>query len=127
MNGRRLPLVKYLIGFSLALLAVSNCFNVQSNSSNPTSSDTAAASHMQAAKPDPRNSSLVSLAAANHGGAVASSRGGADMARAALATHASIFSSAASPFAPAITATKSHMPAGNANPGDTLTYTVIIT
>ena len=69
MNGRRLPLVKYLIGFSLALLAVSNCFNVQSNSSNSTSPVTAAASRIEAAKPDQRNSSLGSLAATNPGGA----------------------------------------------------------
>src|SRR2546423_13157872 len=82
---------------------------------------------MEAAKPDQRNSSLGSLAATNPGGAFASSRGGAAIRRADLATHASIFSSTASPFAPTITATKSHMPAGNANPGDTLTYTVVIT
>jgi uncharacterized repeat protein (TIGR01451 family) len=126
MNGRKLPLVKYLIGFSLALLAVSNFFNVQSNSSNSTSPVTAAASRIEAAKPDQRNSSRVAFAATNPGSAVASSRGGAAITRADLATHASLFSPSASPFAPTITATKSHMPAGNANPGDTLTYTIVI-
>jgi hypothetical protein len=44
-------------------------------------------------------------------------------ARAELATRASAFS----PFAPNITATKSHTPPGSANPGDTLTYTIVIT
>src|SRR5436305_3430759 len=124
MQRRRLPLLNYLLGFSLALLVVSTCFNVQSNSSNSTSSVTAAASPIEAAKPDQRNSSLVSLAATNHGGLFTLSRGGAAIERRDLATHASIFSSVASPFAPTITATKSHMPAGSANPGDTLTYMV---
>jgi len=47
-------------------------------------------------------------------------------ARAELAAPASAFS-AFSPFAPNITATKSHTPAGNAHPGDILTYTIVIT
>src|SRR5437764_12741253 len=117
MKRRRLPLVKYLMGFSLALLAVSNCFNVQSNSTNSTSFRVADASRLEAAKPAPPPSSLVSLAAANYGGRFASSPGGAAIARADLAPHAGLVSSVASPFAPTLTATKSPQPAGSANPG----------
>ncbi|HWO02277.1 MAG TPA: HYR domain-containing protein [Blastocatellia bacterium] len=44
-------------------------------------------------------------------------------APAGLAARASAFS----PFAPNMTATKSHTPSGSVHPGDTLTYTVVIT
>src|SRR5215813_1070509 len=37
-----------------------------------------------------------------------------------------IFTGTATPLAPTVTATKSHTPTGNRSPGDTLTYTVVI-
>jgi uncharacterized repeat protein (TIGR01451 family) len=125
MRKSSLRLIKYVIGFSLALIAVSNCFNVQSSSSS-TALQPYDASRTAASKPDSQPSSRISLAAASHGGLFASRRGGKTSALTDLATHASLVSSVASPFTPTITATKSHTPAGNANPGDTLTYTVVI-
>jgi len=126
MQRRRLPLLNYLLGFSLALLVASTCFNVKSSSSNSPSLPASDVSSRETSRADRHNVSPVSVAAANHIGLFGPSRAAAVTAHAALANRASV----ASPFAPTITATKSHMLAPGdtqADPGDTLTYTITIT
>jgi HYR domain/Bacterial Ig domain len=122
MKRNRFPLHKYLLGLSLAFLAVSNCFNVSSNSSSLTAFPVADGPDLKAAK-SPRNSHIV-------GSPVAEGRRESNFSPVELVTRAAMVLPAASPFAPAITATKSHMLAPGdtqADPGDTLTYSVIIT
>jgi uncharacterized repeat protein (TIGR01451 family) len=100
------------------LIAVSNCFNVLSNSPKLPEDDTqqitmATTSQIKPGFSAPRTADnrLYAIGRESLMGA-----------RAELVTRASAFS----PLAPSITATKSHTPPGNANPGDTLTYTVVI-
>jgi uncharacterized repeat protein (TIGR01451 family) len=131
MKRKRLPLLNYLLSFSLAMLVVSTCFDVQSNSSNSPSQPANDVSTLETSGARRHHSISVPLAAANHGELYGASRTAAATPRAVLANRASVFSSfALSPFAPTITAVKSHMLAPGdtqADPGDTLTYTVVIT
>jgi uncharacterized repeat protein (TIGR01451 family) len=123
MRNLSLRVIKFVIGLSVALIALSNCFNVLSHSPGLTPrlivDDTKQSSIAAASQYNPGFS-------ARHGadsGLFISNRESTIDARAELATRASVIS----PFAPNITATKSHAPAGSANPGDTLTYTITVT
>ena len=127
---RRSPfrLVKYLIGFSLALIAVSNCFSVLSSSSILTAIPAGDDPRVQQAKSDHHVVSPVPTAGLNSNRSIPN-RGLPTISRAALVTGASLVSPTASPFAPNVTASKSHMLAfgdTQADPGDTLTYTIVI-
>jgi uncharacterized repeat protein (TIGR01451 family) len=122
MRRRSICLIKCLIGLAVAFIAVSNCFNVMSNSStspaSPPDQTRSSASNANKSK-----AGLGPIASAAQDRRTLDSTGFNHVAgMASLATKAS----ALSPFAPAVTATKSHTPAGSANPGDTLTYTVVI-
>jgi uncharacterized repeat protein (TIGR01451 family) len=128
MQRRRLPLLNYLLGFSLTLLVVSTCFNVKSSSSNSPSLPARDVSSLEAARAARPHSNSVTQA--DPLGLFGPRRATAATSRAVLASRAAAVSSVASPFAPTITATKSHMLAPGdtqADPGDTLTYTVVIT
>lgn len=118
MRRRSICLIKCVIGLTVAFIAVSNCFNVLSNSS--TSPDQA---HLSARNTNPNNTGSLQLAgAARDSNALHSISSHQVPDLSSLAVNAS----ALSPFAPAVTATKSHTPAGSALPGATLTYTVVI-
>lgn len=118
MRRRSICLIKCVIGLTVAFIAVSNCFNVLSNSS--TSPDQA---HLSARNTNPSNTGgLQPPGATRDSNALDSISSHQVPDLSSLAMKAS----ALSPFAPAITATKSHTPAGSALPGATLTYTVII-
>lgn len=118
--------VRYVIGFSLAVIAVSNCFNAFSNSSTPAGFPVADALRAERINGVRANSGLASFAGSTRAESTPESlilnRAGEAGALTGLASRASAFS----PFAPNITATKSHAPAGSAQPGNTLTYTVVI-
>ena len=118
MRNLSLRFIKCVIGLSVALIAVSNCFNVLSNSPRLPADDT---SQTAVATTNQFNSNF-SAPRSIVNRLFEPDRESVIGARAELATRAS----ALSPFAPNITATKSHTPPGSANPGDTLTYTVVI-
>lgn len=118
MRNLSVRFIKCVIGLSVALIAVSNCFNVLSNSPRLPGDDP---SQRAVATTNQLNSNF-SAPRSTVNGLFEQDREGVIGARAELATRAS----ALSPFAPNITATKSHTPPGSANPGDTLTYTVVI-
>src|SRR5689334_879004 len=120
---RRSPrfLVRYALGFLLALTAVSNCFNVLSSSSNLNSQPRAGVS-TKALRPD-QFPNVTLFTDGNSPRSPIKMNEVDGNALPALAVRASAFS----PFAPNITATKSHTPSGSVHPGDTLTYTVLIT
>lgn len=133
MKRSPLCLVKYVIAFSIALIAVSNCFNVLSNSSSSPAFRVDGVSSIDTPKPGKHNSSPGLLAGANRD--LSRSESHREGALTALISGAgpetNIIggSSVASPFAPSVSATKSHALAPGdtqADPGDTLTYTVII-
>src|SRR3989442_317262 len=118
---RNLPnIVKYLIGASLALIAVSNCFNVLSNSGLFVASpavDRAETGKLEAQKlgslPSNAGSSLIT--------------GSPSKPTSPLATR--ILKASPLPPATTLTATKTDNLAQTAkvNPGDTIMYTVEIT
>src|SRR6185295_10406589 len=129
MRRSPLRLFKYLIGFSLALIAVSNCFSVLSSSSILTSIPAADAARVQQAKSDQPVNPVQSAGLNSNRSIHELNRGLPAISRASMVTAASLVSPGASPFAPNVTATKSHMLAfgdTEANPGDTLTYTIVI-
>lgn len=118
MRNLSVRFIKCVIGLSVALIAVSNCFNVLSNSPGMSADD----AHQRAIATSTQYNSTFSAPRSADNRQLASNREGTRGARAELAAPASAFS----PFAPNITATKSHTPAGSANPGDTLTYSIVI-
>jgi uncharacterized repeat protein (TIGR01451 family) len=122
-------LAQYILGCSIAFFALSNFFNVISSSSSPTSNSPADSSRTSES-----DSSDRLQVRAGQGGPVTpyspymSSKGPGSKLFAALATKASLVS----PFVPTIMASKSNALTGDVNnntlidPGDTLTYTVLI-
>src|SRR5262245_55768961 len=105
-------LVKYLIGISLALIAVSNCFSVLSSGSNLTTSaptdDTRPTQAIANATLETRSDRTSAVSPDS------SSPNRESSSLIDLVTRTSV----AFPFAPVITATKSHTPTGNRAPGD---------
>ena len=133
---RNLPrFVKYLIGSSLVLMAISNCFNVLSNSSLRLASSTSDVSRSAAAaKLEPRRDSPTSSASDKLDGR--ESRFANSLMNSTDRHSTSPFKGLRdagfpSPFAAALTATKTDNRPGvdpaTANPGDTIMYTIEIT
>ena len=126
---RNLPhFAKYLIGASLALIAVSNCFNVMSNSSLFGSSS----SDVSRSETKPWSEKLGRTTSASSGldssgkfqlNSVLNPRNGRVIGPWANKV---LKSSMALPAGPTISATKTYTPSGNANPGDTLMYSIVI-
>jgi uncharacterized repeat protein (TIGR01451 family) len=116
-------IVKYAIGFFVSLIAVSNCLNVLSSSSDSRSLPGEEASIVETLRPGRHVPNLTFLGRAMEAQGLIEGSSEAEVSMLTALTRASAFS----PFAPNITATKSHTPVGSAHPGDTLTYTVVIT
>jgi len=124
MRRRSICLIKCVIGLSVAFIAISNCFNVQSSSSSPTISPADYGTRFIGQKLNQTRASAGVLADATRDRNPVDSLGERDVyGLTGLITRASVLS----PFAPVVTATKSHTPSGSAQPGDTLTYSIVIT
>ncbi|MFY9556238.1 MAG: hypothetical protein WAV47_16115, partial [Blastocatellia bacterium] len=102
-----LRLVKYVIGLSVAFLAVSNCFSVLSNSSSPTYFQVDNPSSVEQQARDHYDLNRAFKDGATRGrGSLNPSRSAEGIPDISMLTRVAAVTSTASPFAPLITATK---------------------